>query len=195
MSEFPHRSDSSAVTVSCIYADPLRTVSGGILSVLTWTVPRVPTVPQQNVTIVTRELLASAERQTLFFFPLRLNGLEAESHDEPSTPFPCEQLGARRGEARRPSCWCVCHWAVQRAPRRAGGLRGQRPVALAARESAATVRERLDGRTCDTQSDDRVTVGGGLHVQIRWLIRRNAENLCNELTTAVRWKFEEMIRN
>ena len=101
MSEFPHRSDSSAVTVSCIYADPLRTVSGGILSVLTWTVPRVPTVPQQNVTIVTRELLASAERQTLFFFPLRLNGLEAESHDEPSTPFPCEQLGARRGEARR----------------------------------------------------------------------------------------------
>lgn len=33
-------------------------------------------------------------------------------------------------------------------------------MALAARESAASVRERLDGRTCDTQSDDRATAGG-----------------------------------
>lgn len=39
-------------------------------------------------------------------------------------------------------------------------------MALAARESAASVRERQDGRTCDTQSDDRVTAGGGgLHVE------------------------------
>ena len=165
MSEFPHRSDSSAVTVSCIYADPLRTVSGGILSVLTWTVPRVPTVPQQNVTIVTRELLASAERQTLFFFFLCVwMAWRQRATMSPLLPSHVNSWGrgeARRGEARRPSCWCVCHWAVQRAPRRTGGLRGQRPVALAARESAATVRERLDGRTCDTQSDDRVTVGGG----------------------------------
>lgn len=34
-------------------------------------------------------------------------------------------------------------------------------MALAARESAASVRERQDGRTCDTQSDDGVTAGGG----------------------------------
>lgn len=40
-------------------------------------------------------------------------------------------------------------------------------MALAARESAASVRERQDGRTFDTQSDDRVTAGGGggLHVE------------------------------
>lgn len=71
-------------------------------------------------------------------------------------------------------------------------------MALAARESAASVRERQDGRTFDTQSDDRVTAGGGggcMSNTRRWLMQRNAENPCNELTTAVRWKFEEMIRD
>ena len=99
MSEFPHRSDSSAVTVSCIYADPLRTVSGGILSVLTWTVPRVPTVHQQNVTIVTRELLASAERQTLFFFLCVWMAWRQRATMSPLLPSHVNSWG--RGEARR----------------------------------------------------------------------------------------------
>lgn len=46
--------------------------------------------------LLSRELLASAERQTLF--SLRMNGLEAESHDEPFSSLPMWTAG---GEARR----------------------------------------------------------------------------------------------
>ena len=166
----------------------------------------VPTVPQQNVTIVQR---ASCFRRETDSF---LSASEWPGGREPRwallLPSHVNSWGrgeARRGEARRGEaaftlmCLSLSHRAAQRAPMIGGGGGNPRPMTCGARcQRVCSVCERTTGRTdlwhtVRWQGDGRR--GGCMSNARRWLMQRNAENPCNELTTAVRWKFEEMIRN
>lgn len=96
-------------------------------------------------------------RDTLF--SLCLNGPGAESHDDPSSP-PMWTAGG--GELRSGGLHGKGFVIDSQSPD-GEGIQGQWPVELAASVSPASVREWLDGWTCDTKSDDRG--GGGFKFQ------------------------------
>lgn len=129
----------------------------------------VPTVLQQNMTIVQR---ASCFRwETHSFLCV---WMAPRQRDDPSSP-PMWTAGG--GELRRGGLHGKGFVIDSQSPD-GEGIQGQWPVALAASVSPASVREWLDGWTCDTKSDDRVREGGVcVSNSRRCLVWRNAERL------------------
>lgn len=118
---------------------------------------RVFSASFSRIWLLSRELLASAARQTLFSVSEWPRGRKPPTIPPPS---PCEQ--ARRGEAAFVVTGSSLSHRAESPDRQ--GIRGQWPVALTASESPASLRGWLDGWICDIKSDDTVS---GVYVKFQ----------------------------